>query len=398
MRKAERPIALVLGFTHPSLVVENFLEQMAGGLLALNYRPHIIYIDQDIGPQIEGLDISKVEFALSLGGLPLKLNINQKPIYEALGCPFVLYLIDNILYEFNNLKSVGAFFEAAETRPNLHLACCERSFASMLTDVWKERGCDKTVHFLPMAGFFQAGPLNTDKKEAIAVIGNLGALPAVGAVSANSLAELVVSNAPEGTSDKQISDIIARVTSETFKGNVAKEILAALGLPTAALLDPSVLRLATAVDRMLRLISRYSKVNSLRGLPVDFYGTGWKEAFPDHEGFNFCGQISHPEIARVLGHYKATLNFDPGFEDGVHDRVISALVQGTHVITNKNEYLKDIPGSEGWVHTYPYSATDIHEVAARALHATEQGGSKDLRKEIYLKNGWGERFFDLLNS
>ncbi|KUP94611.1 hypothetical protein [Tritonibacter horizontis] len=80
MRKAERPITLLLGFTHPSFVVENFLEQMAGGLTCLNYQPHLLYIDQDINAQIAGLDIGKVELVLSLGGLPLKLNINQQPI------------------------------------------------------------------------------------------------------------------------------------------------------------------------------------------------------------------------------------------------------------------------------------------------------------------------------
>ncbi|KUP94610.1 glycosyltransferase family protein [Tritonibacter horizontis] len=265
----------------------------------------------------------------------------------------------------------------------------------MLTEIWSARGCDKPVHFMPMAGFFQGGGISSNKKDAIAVVGNLGALPAVGAKAANSLQDLVAANCPDGTSEAQISDIVSRVTSETFKGNVAKDVLAALSLPATSLLDPTILRLATAVDRMLRLISRYSKVNSLRGLPVDLYGTGWKEAFPDHEGFTFCGQVAHPEVVNVLGRYKATLNFDPGFEDGQHDRVLSALAQGTHVITNENRFPSEIPSAAEGIHTFPYAAVDICEAAENAL-LRARGEDLELdSKDLILRHGWIERFYEL---
>ncbi len=398
MRKTERPIALILGFTHPTYVVENFLEQMSGGLLALNYQPHVVYCDQDLAPQVKDLDASRVELVLSLGGLPLQLTMNEKPIFEVFSCPFILYLIDNILYEFNNPSTVRQFFDAAVEHPNLHLAVSEGSYAGMLTEVWRARGCAKAVHFMPMAGFFEATPVAPDKKDAIVVIGNLSSLPAVGAEAGSSFDETVAANCPDGTSDKQVSDIISRVTSKGFKGNVAKEILAALDLSASSLLDPAVLRLATAVDRALRLMSRYNKVDSLRGLPVEFYGSGWKEAFPNHEGFTFHDPIAHPDVPKILGRYKVTLNFDPGFEDGVHDRVISALAQGTQVVTNENASLKTLPGADERVHTFAYADSDIRDVASRALQSPVTNDAVDYRKTLIVNHGWTERFFSLLSG
>ena len=80
-------------------------------------------------------------------------------------------------------------------------------------------------------------------------------------------------------------------------------------------------------------------MRSLAGQPVDFYGSGWQAALGDIPDFRHVGRVHHDDIALLIPHYRAVLNFDPNWSGGVHDRVYTAAAMGVTVVTNTNTAL-----------------------------------------------------------
>lgn len=391
-----RKSALILGFTHASKVVENFVEQISAAFLSLNFEPHVIYVDQDIAAQIGDLNPNTVGMVLSIGPLPLQLKLNNQKIYEIFQCPFVLYSIDNVLYDFANHPMARVFFDDAVTHHNLHFAFSEKSYCDLYSKLWQTNGVNRPIHFLPMGGFFQGQSSRLpERRKAIAVVGNLGGLPVKGASVSGSLSEMVENNAPAAVSTTEKTALLERLVAKDFNGNVARCVLEACSIPLEYLMEPEYLSYMAAIDRNIRVRVRAETVSSLKGLPVDFYGTGWDELFGTEPSFNHRNQVSHYQIPELFQSYKCVLNFDPNFEHGVHDRVITALASGATVITNKNQYLTQIRDCDQAIFTYSLNETNIYDLAVNAL---ETDTEPSCPKQIYKEHSWGSRIYDLLRD
>ena len=87
------------------------------------------------------------------------------------------------------------------------------------------------------------------------------------------------------------------------------------------------------------------------------------------------------------------VNFDPNFPNGVHDRLLTGLASGAKVISNRNAFIDEIPGSERAVWTYSINAPDVREIAEVALHAELDAG---FGREILSQHSWANRVRDVL--
>jgi hypothetical protein len=154
--------------------------------------------------------------------------------------------------------------------------------------------------------------------------------------------------------------------------------------------DRASLGVLVAVDSWVKRHRRIQAVASLAGVPVDFYGTGWREQFGDTPGFNYIGRVHHDNIARVLAHYRATVNFDPNWQGGVHDRVYSAAAMGTHVFTNANTGLATAGLPADLLTTYDANRPRLASLVSDSgvLACTGPGGA---RVDVLARHNWGSR-------
>ena len=93
----EKREVLILSFSHPQGVVENFVNQIALAFGCQNFDVQHLVLGHELPPQFSKINPSKINMVFSIGPLPLSLNINDRPIFEFFRCPIVMYCIDNVI-------------------------------------------------------------------------------------------------------------------------------------------------------------------------------------------------------------------------------------------------------------------------------------------------------------
>lgn len=77
------------------------------------------------------------------------------------------------------------------------------------------------------------------------------------------------------------------------------------------------------------------------GIHVDIYSSGWEDAaekYPDY--VHTHERISPKECIRLMCNSKITLNTQPWFKYGAHERIYNAMLNGSVCVTDTSEYLK----------------------------------------------------------
>lgn len=89
-------------------------------------------------------------------------------------------------------------------------------------------------------------------------------------------------------------------------------------------------------DRHHRYSHRKAILHALAdaGLIVDIFGNGWEALSAPHR---FHGPIPFKEALSLYRRAKIVLHIDPGFPGGSHERIYSAQMAGTAVITNPSQ-------------------------------------------------------------
>jgi hypothetical protein len=125
-------------------------------------------------------------------------------------------------------------------------------------------------------------------------------------------------------------------------------------------------------------------------VPLTLYGHNWnmfrdkmsivmkEEAeFINHGGITYAGEVSYSELPDIYAASQMSLNQNPWFKAGIHDRVPLSLINGCVCISDINEFLTEmIPDNTGVV---SYSLEDIE---AMAVGIKELLGNQDKMQEI----------------
>ena len=389
-------IFLVLAFDHPTRAVESVGVRMAAGLNTLGFDATVLSLPRDRARLAE-LPVASVCGILSLGPLPLSVRLGDKPLWEHFECPVSLYLLDAILYDMARVPVMSDFLNAARQDTRLGLVAPESGYRD-----WLGKTLAVQWDHVPFAAFpcvqrgtiARAGNDPTTILPRVAVIGTIGN-ELGGTPAGETLPGLLARVAGKHAGADRLDALHDALLAPDAEAMPALTVARVLGWGPERAFDRPSLAVMVAVDSWVKRNRRIQAVASLAGVPVDFYGTGWKEQFGDTPGFNYIGRVHHDNIARVLAHYRATVNFDPCWQGGVHDRVYSAAAMGTHVFTNTNTGLARaaLPGDV--VTTYdanrPQLATLVR--ASGALEATTQAGA---RHDVLARHNWGSRMADWL--
>jgi hypothetical protein len=125
-------------------------------------------------------------------------------------------------------------------------------------------------------------------------------------------------------------------------------------------------------------------------VPVTLYGHNWdmfmdkadivmkEEAeFLHHGGITYAGEVSYSELPDIYAASQMSINQNPWFKAGIHDRVPLSLINGCVCISDTSELLTEtIPDHTGVV---SYSLEDIE---AMAVGIKELLGNQDKMQEI----------------
>lgn len=391
-----KKIALIITFTSPAGVVENHIEHIAAGFTLMNFEPVVLNVSApDLQARLQSLDFARIGVAFCFTPKPLKLELNNQKLYEFFQCPFFVYSLDHPVHDFQRYPELLSYFEAAKSDLRLHLGFADKDYAALYSRIWKAAGRTKEIAFTPMAGFF-ANPMtvaNAPRQRAIAVIGNLNALPVDGAIEGKTLEETIDNNLIARVSDAQKQAFVDTLRAPDFMGNVPEAAIACFELAPERLLDRDFIIFAGAVDSFVKLDMRQKVVSSLKGLPVHFIGALWKEYLGEQPDFTYFGYASHYDLPEILCQYECVVNFDPNFANGVHDRLLTGLASGAKVITNRNSYIETIPDAGRAVWTYSLNSPDIFALSEEALNTELEPG---FGREILAHHSWGQRIRDVL--
>lgn len=193
--------------------------------------------------------------------------------------------------------------------------------------------------------------------------------------------------------DESIKKLADNFEDEDFNGNVVRVLERFFDFSPDEFVKQSFLTLAGSIDAFIKKNNRIKAIESLNNYPTDFYGPGWKKYFGDVENFSFHGEIKHNQIADILHNYKLLLNFDPNWEYGVHDRVFTALSSGTNVITNKNEFIKNITNNQSSIYEYKLNNPKINDLAELACNQFKE---YEYQNDFLITHSWHARIYNLL--
>ncbi len=384
-------IFLVLAFDHPTRAVESVADRMAAGLCTLGFDAAAVSLPRDAA-KLAALPPGQVCGVLSMGPLPLSVRIGDKPLWKHFTCPVSIYLLDAIIYDMARVPAMGEFLADAQRDPRLGLVAPETGYREWL-------GETIGVHWdhLPFAAFpgvrrgQAAGPAGDapevlSRVAVVGTIGNeLGGTPA-GETLPALLQRVAGALAPAAQLERLHDALLAPDADAMPALTVARE----LGWGPDRALSRASLGVFIAVDSWMKRDRRIQAVASLEGVPVDFFGTGWRETFGDVRGFNYIGRVRHDDIARVLGHYQATVNFDPNWQGGMHDRVYTAAAMGTHVITNENSGFLTAGLPSDLITTYDANRPCLAQLVRErgVLDAPPSGAA---RLDVLARHNWGSR-------
>ena len=157
---------------------------------------------------------------------------------------------------------------------------------------------------------------------------------------------------------------------------------------------------AAARDRILQTL-----VSS--GLPLTLCGNGYEKAsFYGEKNAVFLPEISFPQTFSLMARAKVTLNILPLFRNGVHDRIFSAMLNGSAVLTDRSGWLDSHFKEHEQIFFYDGTGDALQTLPDRiALLLSSEDQLKSVaeagKKEAFLHHTWEKRFeafLDILSA
>jgi hypothetical protein len=340
-------IAVVLTFDHSEQVTQNFAREIALGLSSLGFDGRVLSRNADLTRSSSSIDWSRVQLCISLGPPPLKITMGGTPLYEKLKCPFILYLIDSIFYDFLRFPEARQFLTAALGSQRLSIACAEEDFIDILQAYATSQGASLNTFFIPFAPFVRAPCAPPPPREHRALlVGNLGLELAAHAVREQLPQTLAECVAKWGGCDQSKLERLAEALLDTnVPQNVIKLFAEVLELEPDWILNIPALRLLAAADSYLKRFRRalFPLALAESPIPIDIIGTGWERYSSANPQIRLLGTISHSKLFECATAYSHGINMDPNWGRGCHDRVFTFLAAGMRVLTNQNTFIAALP-------------------------------------------------------
>ncbi len=329
---------LIVGWKHSFFAVEKMVSAAALALAEFGYAVLIADSNQEDDALIAFQNIEKFDFVIFVGALSLNFTYDNKAFFSLIKAPKYYWLLDPIFYDLMRVPRAQEYFKYAQQFSDFQFLVPDR-FSEILIN----SAINESTKYFPFGGFPSPINYSAQRKDAIAVFGTIGAELGDGG-SIQSLEDALGSFPSISFDQKSISLFVASLTSNNAKNNTASVLSNLCNFEPHVFFSPIILTWICKVDSYLKRSRRINIVKALTDFPVNFYGSGWDSLIENNHKWINHGEFANPDMSQEMQKYTSVLNFDPNWDDGLHDRVYTALVSGVRVITNENQEI-----SEDWL-------------------------------------------------
>lgn len=129
------------------------------------------------------------------------------------------------------------------------------------------------------------------------------------------------------------------------------------------------------IDLYVRFVMRGRAIAALAdaGIKVDVFGCGFEAIECKHpENIIKHGKLDSKGCLKMLKNAKISLNVMPWFKDGAHDRVFSAMLNGSVCVTDDSIYLREILKNDEDVVFYETAKINLLPQMVKELLADEE--------------------------
>ncbi|WP_460449107.1 glycosyltransferase family protein [Alsobacter sp. SYSU BS001988] len=333
---------------------------LAHALGLLGLEASVVFTTDAVAVRNALASADEQKLVISMGTIPLGTMVDNQPLHRYFSCPFYVFLLDPIIYDFAKFAFVRSFIQEAASDAHLNFLCPDMSYGRII-----QKLIGKQVLSFQFAAFLDQPPDSGSRNGRAAVFANIG--QQIASVRHDHVEEVLSAYWPDEVPRHLESRLIDALLTPGSSVNVSEALCQSLDLNVRQLFTREMLRLAVHLDSFEKRRRRLATVEQLKGFPLDFYGEGWSDYFDAVPSFRFIDPISFEQIARTASGYSAVINFDPNWSDGLHDRVYTALGAGCAVLTNDNKALDGLQPWRDRILTYDLVEPRPRDALALAL-------------------------------
>lgn len=356
------PKAAVLTTHHPFGGTEMLAQSLCFALNANGYDAQIINInDASLQRLPKALKDPDFRLIITTGTMPLGIQVDQKPIWEAIGpqVQFITYILDAWPYDFVRVAQCRDYLQAWNSTPNLHVVSLEGNDARLI---------GPGAHHMPTGAYpapWRLGP--KAHPDRLLIWASAHKELAVTAIHSDFEVTLRDNN-PWGFDASRIKRIGEALRYTTLVHGMSA-IADAMDLPMADLVVPEFMTALCAMDSCLKRYRRVKVVMALRGMPVDIYGENWGQYVGKDKSIRLltANPNHNHAFSYICQQYAGLVNFDPNFGNGTNERAVSALAMGIPIANNFNIATDHLAGC----HPYHFSDESIRFAAGKLLSHTD---------------------------
>lgn len=327
MSRDKNTIVIYLGATRYD-TLNIFAKELGKYFQKTGYK--VVYVDMREGCEEimhSLIGNNSIKFILDFNGRTSEVSCVDESLYNnRLNAPYVAWFVDSPIHHVDRLKSnIEQYYALFMDR--MHVDFSNKYF-SRLT---------KTA-YLPLAGYGHYSDTVAKDKD-IVFLGSYGNYKDVQEQINNINNEDVVALCYL-VMDKMVNDMDISIEScieQVWQENEVKcsddvrdYIFSVFGL----------------VDIFIRNLNRGRVINILinAGIDVHVYGAGWDKFSVTEDNAKYLhihGNVDLEQTEEIMKSARIVLNVMPGFKDGSHDRILSAMLAKSVCLTDKSKYLME---------------------------------------------------------
>lgn len=320
---------MILLFSSRILCYESnliFIRKISDTLRSLGEETKIIELDEDWERELMSVEGGKYKAIIDFNSMLPRMENDDGSLYlDRFDAPFFNYVVDHPMYHHPGLVAnikdyrVLTVDKCHEAYVNEHYKNVkECTYLPLTGESDRYIDFDKRQHeILVMATM-------TDEK---LILNDIKKFPPEYQKYMHDLCDMMFEN-PYATQEDIASDYIKRE-----------------GLDIEEDFFPVFMNNICMADKMVRYRRRERFVTSLikSGLPITLVGNGWESTLDklNAKNVSYKGEVGFGVSYAVMANSKVTVNLSPEFHGGVHDRVYSAMAQGSCVVTDKNPMVEN---------------------------------------------------------
>lgn len=347
--------ALIFYRKHKYDVFFGLAHALANGLRSFNWAVDLIDMNSNVGIVYSITQRKKYSKIFFTGCPPLRKRIFGNLLSEYFGGDLYYWVLDPIIHDLLHNKEVYSFLNKSATENRYKICFPDKSYKSVVDTAF-----NSTTIYLPFAGFFGQQESNSQRMRRAVIVGTIG--NELNQQKHNSLYDVISSSNHFKFSEKRIRNLVEKIQSPQAKNNISTEFIESENIDPNDVLNSGGLELLARIDAFEKRRRRIAVVNSLEGIPIDFYGDGWNRYFSDRENSRFLGNIRYDQLSAISLKYPVLINFDPNWDDGLHDRAFTAVGNGCRVVSNFNLAFKEFEFPEESYYCFAANKPVIKEV------------------------------------